>query len=295
MNMNIVSLLQSGVRLGLPLLLAGLGILVSSKCGIILLAMEGALELSAFFSVYFCFLTNNPFFGQLMGIVVSILFMLLFTAVVIKGRGNQVVSGVGFNFFATGVSSVLLAALMGTKNISPSVARLPVWEFPLVGWQSINLPISIVLVILTWLMLNYTNFGLRIRSIGENPAAADSLGVNVHRYQFLAMIIVGILGGIAGSELSIGQMGYYTRSLATTKGYMAFSVVVLGAYKPARILLAALLVGLIDGLQMRAQTFFNLPGQLFLSLPYLLTIVALIIGKKARGPASEGICYQREG
>lgn len=292
--MNIESLLQSAVRLGLPLLLAGLGILIASKSGIILIAMEGALELAAFFSVYFCFLTGSALFGQLMAVIVSILYMLLFTCIIIKGQGNQVVSGVGLNFFATGVSSVLLAALMDTKNISPSVNRLPIWDYPLVGQQSSNLLLGIFLAVGVWLLLNYTNFGLRIRAIGENPAAADSLGINVHRYQFLAMILVGILGGIAGSELSIGQMGYYTRSLATTKGYMAFSVVVLGTYRPGFILLASLLVGLIDGLQMRAQTFFDLPGQLFLSMPYLLTIFALIFAKKARGPASEGFAYERE-
>lgn len=292
--MSITSLLQSSVRLGLPLFLAALGILVSSKSGIILIAMEGALELAAFFSVYVCFLTGSPFWGLLAAILISVLFLELFTLVVIKGHGNQIVCGVGFNFFATGLASVLLASQMDTKNVSPQVPRLPVWDFPLVGQQSINLILGIVAILVVWFILDKTNFGLRVRSVGENPAAAASLGINVRKYQFLAMIIVGILAGIAGSELSIGQMGYYSRSLATTKGYMAFSVMVLGINKPRWIWLAALVVGLLDGLQMRAQSFFDLPGQLFLSLPYLLTIFALVIGKNGHSPASEGLVYERE-
>lgn len=292
--MSITSLLQSSVRLGLPLLLASLGILISSKSGIILIAMEGALELAAFVSVYVCFLSGNAFLGQFAAILVGILFLELFALVVLKGKGNQVVTGVGFNFFATGLASVLLSALMNTKNVSPQVARLPIWDFPLVGQQSINLIWGVVAVVAVWFILEKTNFGLRVRSIGENPASAASLGINVRKYQYLAMILVGILGGIAGSELSIGQIGYYTRSLSATKGYMAFSVMVLGMYKPKWIWLAALAVGLMDGLQMRAQSFFDLPGQLFLSLPYLLTIIALIVGKNAKSPASEGLVYERE-
>lgn len=290
----ITSLLQSSVRLGLPLLLGALGTLISSKSGIILIAMEGALELAAFFSVYVCYLTNSPVLGQLAAIAISILYLEIFALVIIKGRGNQVVSGVGFNFFATGLSSVLLAALMDSKNVSPQVPRLPVWDLPLVGQQSSNLLLGILCIVAAWFILEKTQFGLRMRSVGENPAAAASLGINVYKYQYLAMVLVGILSGIAGSELSIGQMGYYSRSLATTKGYMAFSVMVLGMYKPGWIMVAALAVGMMDGLQMRAQSFFNLPGQLFLSMPYLLTIVALIIGKNARSPASEGKIYERE-
>ncbi len=292
--MNITALLQSAVRLGLPLVVAALGILMASKAGIILIAMEGALELAAFFGVYICWLTELPFLGLAVGILSSIVYMLLFTLVVIKGRGNQVVSGVGFNFIATGLVSVMISALMDTKNVTEKVPRLPSITLPLLGQQSIILFIAIVATVIVWLILEKTVFGLRVRSIGENPATADSLGVNVYKYQFLAMILVGILGGIAGCELTLGQMGYYSRSIATTKGYMAFTVVILGAYRPFPIFIFGILIGLIDALQMRAQSFFDLPGQLFLSIPYILTLIALIFGKNAHGPKSEGEVYIRE-
>lgn len=292
--MNIPALLQSAVRLGLPLIVAALGVLIASKAGIILIAMEGSLEMSAFIGIYVCWLTQQPFVGLIAGILASVLYMELFTLVVIKGRGNQVVTGVGFNFVATGMVSVMLSALMNTKNVTEKVPKLPSVTLPGLGTQSVVFFIAIAVTIITWFILYKTNFGLRIRAIGENPATVDSLGVNVHKYQFIAMILVGVLAGIAGCELTLGQMGYYSRSIATTKGYMAFTVVILGGYNPIWIFVWGILTGLIDALQMRAQSFFDLPGQLFLSIPYILTLIVLCFSKRSKGPKHEGEVYIRE-
>lgn len=292
--MNYASLFASTFRIALPLLLAALGILLSSKSGIINLGMEGNMMFSAFFGVVAAYYTGSAWIGMLCAIASAVVFSLLFGYFVIRGKADQVVCGIGFNFFAAGTTAVMLSALLNTKNVTPLVARLPAVNLPVIGETSISIFIALVVLVATWFLLERTNFGLRIRAIGENPAAADALGVNVEKYQFIAMILVGVLAGLAGAELTLGQLGYFSRGITASRGYMAFSIVVLGAYNPLYIVFASIFIGFIDAFQIRAQSFFNLPGQFFIILPYLLTIVALVFGKKMNAPAHEGKPYNRE-
>ena len=292
--MSIVALLSSGARIALPLLLAALGILLSSKAGIIYIAMEGNMMFAAFFGVYAAYVSGSCYIGEIAAILSGIIFALVFGLVVINGRGNQVVCGVGFNFFVSGITSVMLGSLFGSKNVTPKVQRLPVLKLPLVGKLSINIVIGLIMLLLLWLMLRNTSLGLRIRSVGENPQAADSLGVKVYRYQYIALILVGVFAGLSGAELTLGQMGYFSRGITASRGYMAFAITVLGAYNPPLILVAALFIGIADAFQIRAQSYFNIPGQFFIILPYVMTILALVVGKHFKGPAHEGEPYIRE-
>ncbi len=291
--MELSTLISSTLRLGTPLLLAALGILISSKGGIVNMGMEGNMLFGAFIAAYITWLTNQPLLGLLLSIPAGIIYSLIMGAFIIKGRGDHVVCGLGMNFFIIGTTTVLLSVVWNSTGYSAEVPRLPHVQFPWLGQQSISLFISLILMVALWFFLERTNVGLRVCSVGEHPAAADSVGVDVVKYQFLSMAIAGALGGLAGAELSIGQMGYFVRQMSASKGFLAYSVVIFAGYNPFVTLLIAMFLGLLDAVQMRAQTMFNIPGQFLLILPYAVTLLSLVLVGNRKKPKAAGKTYIR--
>lgn len=291
--MSVISILASGVRISIPLIFAAFGILLVAKSGIVFLGMDGAMTTACFFGVYAAYVTENVWVALLASMLFSILYCLVFGIFVINGHGNQSVCGIGMNYLVNGLTSVLSVVLLNTQNVSPQVVRLPMVTLPVIGKVTVNFFILILMLALVWFLLKATNLGLRIRAVGENPAAADAVGIHVNKYKYIALIFSGILASLAGSELTLGQLGYYARGITESKGLIAFSIVVLGAYHPVLIVLSGLLIGCIDAFQMRAQAFFDLPGQVFIMLPYVMTIAALLLGKRVKGPAALGKPYIR--
>ncbi len=291
--MELSTLISSMLRLGVPLLLAALGVLVSSKSGIINLGMDGNMLLAAFASVYGTYLSGNPIVGLVVAVMVGVFYSLLLGFFIIKGRGNQVVCGLGLNFVVTGVTYVLLKVVWHSFGYSSPIPRLPQMDLPWLGQQSISLIIAIVAVFAVWFLLNRMNVGFRIRSVGENPAAADSVGVDVMKYQYLALAIAGFLGGLAGAELSTGQIGYFIKEMTAGKGFLAYSAVIFAGYNPLGVVLTTMLLSLFDAFQMRAQLLFNIPGQFFLALPYLVTLLALMGVSDLKKPKATGKIYIR--
>ncbi|MDL2294143.1 ABC transporter permease [Ruminococcaceae bacterium OttesenSCG-928-D13] len=291
--MELSTLISSMLRLGTPLLLAALGVLVSAKGGIVNMGMEGNMLFGAFMSVYVTYLTGQPMLGLLASIPAGIIYSLILGAFIIKGRGHQVVCGLGLNFVVIGCTTVLLSVVWNSSGYSTDVPRLPQVKLPFLGQQSISLFITAVLVVAVWFFLEKTNTGLRVRSVGENPAAADSVGVDVVKYQFLAMVIAGALGGLAGAELAVGQMGYFIKQMTASKGFLAYSAVIFAGYNPYAVVLTTMFIGLLDAVQMRAQTMLNIPGQFLLMLPYLVTLLALIFVGDKKKPKAAGKTYVR--
>lgn len=291
--MAVSTLISSTLRLGTPLLLASLGVLISVKSGIVNMGMEGNMLFGAFMATYLTDLTNMPLVGLAGGVVAGVLYSLTMGYLIIKGKGNHVVVGLGMNFIVTGTTMVLLAHIWKTSGRSDEVARLPQMKLPWLGQQSISLVIAILCVAAVWFLLNKMVFGLRLRSIGEHPAAADSVGVDVARYQFIALIIAGALGGLSGAELSIGQMGYFIKQMTASKGFLAYSAVIFAGYNPIFLVLTTMLLGFLDALQMRAQTLLKIPGQFLLMLPYLVTLFALMGVGDQRRPRAAGKIYTR--
>ncbi len=291
--MELSTLISSMLQLGVPLLLAGLGVLVTSKSGIVNMGMDGNMLLSAFAAAYGTYLTGSPLFGLVAAVVVGVLYSLLYGFFIIKGRGNQVVCGLGLNFVMTGVTYVLLKVIWHSSGYSSAIKRLPQINLPWLGQQSISLIITIIAVFAVWFLLTKMNVGLRISSIGENPAAADSVGVDVAKYQFLALAIAGILGGLAGGEVSIGQIGYFIKEMTAGKGFLAYSAVIFAGYNPFGVVITTMLLSLLDAFQMRAQTLINIPGQFFLTLPYLVTLIALAGVDELKKPKATGRTYIR--
>jgi general nucleoside transport system permease protein len=291
--MEISTLISSMLRLGVPLLLAALGVLVTSKSGIVNMGMDGNMLLSAFAAAFVTFLTGYPLLGLFAAVVVGALYSLLLGFFIIKGRGNQVVCGLGLNFVIVGMTYVLLKVVWHSSGYSSAIKRLPQMNLPWLGQQSISLIIVILAVFGVWFLLNKMNVGLRIRSVGENPAAADSVGVDVVKYQFLALLIAGVLGGLAGGELSVGQIGYFIKEMTAGKGFLAYSAVIFAGYNPFGVVITTMLLSLLDAFQMRAQTFLNIPGQFLLTLPYLVTLLALMGVGDLKKPKATGQTYIR--
>lgn len=291
--MEISTLLSSMLRLGVPLLIASLGVLISAKSGIVNMGMEGNMLFCAFIGALVTWWTDMPMVGMAAAVIAGLLYSLCMGVFIIKWRGNHVVVGLGFNFIMTGATTVMLKAVWNSSGNSAPLKRLPQMNIPWLGQQSITLIIAIFAVFAVWFLLNRMNMGFRIRAVGEHPAAADSVGVNVVKYRFIALAIAGILGGIAGAELSIGQMGYFTKQMTASKGFLAYSAVIFAGYEPLNVVLTTMLLGLLDAFQMRAQSLFHIPGQLLLMLPYLVTLLALFgVGDKKR-PKAAGQIYVR--
>jgi simple sugar transport system permease protein len=291
--MELSTLISSMLRLGVPLLLAALGVLIAAKSGIVNMGMEGNMLFCAFIAAYITDLTKNPILGLIIAALAGVLYSMLLGFFIIECRGNHVVCGLGLNFVMIGATTVLLKLVWNSSGNSAPVERLPQIQLPWLGQQSITLFIAIAAVVAVWFMLSKMNVGLRIRSVGEHPAAADSVGVNVIYYQFLVMAMAGILGGLAGAEMSIGQMGCFAKQMTASKGFLSYSAVIFAGYNTFGVLITTMLIGLLDAIQMRAQTMFNIPGQFLLMLPYLVTLIALMgVGDKKK-PKAAGKTYIR--
>lgn len=285
---------QSAIRIMLPLLFAALGVLLAARAGITYMSMEGAMLGSAFVAVYVDMVSGSPWMGQLAAMGFGVLYSLLLGFFIIKCRGNHVVCGLGLNFVALGGTIVMMSSVFGGYGASPSVEKLPLFELPLFGRQSVNLFIAAVATAAVIFLLRNTNFGLRVNAIGENTSAADSLGIHVDRYKFGVMIMAGALAGLAGSELTLGQMGFFANAMTASKGYLAYSAVVFAGFNPIAIIATTFILGFFDALQMRAQTFLSIPGEFLLTVPYVVTIIALVFSKYGNKPAMLGQIYERD-
>ncbi|MGI9951466.1 ABC transporter permease [Moorellaceae bacterium AZ2] len=304
---NLAGFLAATIRMATPILLASLGGVFTARVGIINFALEGIMLVGAFMGVYGSYVTGNPWIGVLMGSLGGLAVALILGYMSITVKADQVVAGTGINILSIGLTSYLLNVVFGIGAKPSAVAAFQEWavpglsNLPFVGpvlFRQIPLVyVALLLVPLTWYIIYKTPFGLSMRAIGENPRAADSLGINVYRVRYLAVIISGILGGLGGAFLSIGQLSVFMEKLTSGRGYVAWSTVTVGKWNPLGIMGASFLFGAADALQLRLQTLgFKIPYQFFLMLPYILTILVLagVVGRTVP-PASMGKPYGKEG
>ena len=290
--MSFLTLLSSGIRLTLPLLLAGMGVMLCARSGIVNMSLEGTMLFGAFTSVWAALTTGNPMLGQIAGATAGVLYSLILGFFIIYCRGNHAVCGLGMNFVAQGITTVLLGTMFGGGS-TPTTMPLPSVTLPLIGKQSVNFFLTILIVMILYILVYHTNFGLRLRAVGESPSTADALGVSVAKYRFIAMVLCGALGGFAGSELALGQIGCFTKLMTASKGFLAYSAVIFGGYGVIGTMISTFVLGMLDALQMRLQLLANIPGQLLLMLPYLFTLIAMIFVGNVHKPAALGKPYER--
>lgn len=290
-------LIRSTLRLATPLILAALGGVISERSGVVNIALEGMMLVGAFFGMLGSMITGSPWVGLLLGMTAGGLLGLSHALLTQKMRLNHIVSGVALNILALGLTTYILRYVMLSIGGSPSVNGLPEWRVPLVGPvlsnQNALFYLAIVLIVGLNFVLFVTPIGLRIRSAGEHPEAAQSVGIRVGMVRYATVTCSGILGGLAGVYLSLGQLNMFTEGMSGGRGFIALAAVIFGKWTPYGAAGAALFFGFFDALQMRLQGQaiggVVIPSEFMLMLPYLLTIIALagFVGR-ASAPAALG-------
>ena len=312
--------LDSTLRLSVPLILAALAGLFSERSGIIDIGLEGKMLGAAFAAATAAALTGSPWAGLAAGVAVSVLLAMVHGYACITHRGNQVVSGLALNILASGLTAVLGIAWFGQGGRTPQLpgeARFLPLEWPGAGAlrdvpglgavYSELLSGHNLLVYLAFLAapavawaLYRTRFGLRLRAVGENPHSVDAAGIPVPGLRYRALACTGVLCGVAGTYLSLAQSAGFINDMTAGKGYIALAALIFGKWRPAPAMLACLLFGLLDAVAIRLQGT-DLPGigeapvQLVQALPYVLTVVLLagFIGR-AVPPRALGVPYVKE-
>ncbi|AHC99903.1 ABC transporter permease [Leisingera methylohalidivorans] len=317
--LTIIQLLDSTVRLATPLLLACLAGLYSERAGIFDIGLEGKMLMAAFFSAAVAAVTGNVWLGLLAGIGSSLVLAGLHGVASITFRGNQLISGVAINFLAAGMT-VLIAqdwfqqggrtpSLFSGGRFGPitlpfadSLAGVPVLGpiyAELLSGHSILVYIAFLAVPATWWILSRTRFGLRLRAVGENPAAVDTAGVSVVGLRYAAVMICGLLCGIAGAYLATALQAGFVKDMTAGRGFIALAALIFAKWRPWHAMGACLLFGLLQAVALRFQNIelggITIPVQAMDALPYVLTVVILagFVGK-AIPPRAGGQPYVKE-
>ena len=313
-------LLDATIRLATPLVLAAFAALYGERAGVVDIGLEGKMLAGAFFSAAVAFSTGNPWLGLLAAIGASVVLSLIHGFACITHHGNQVVSGMAINILVAGLAPTLAYAWFqqgGQTPLLPGSARLPQIHLPgvealspipvvgpiyreLIDDANVMIWLTILVVIATHWVLTRTRFGLRLRAVGENPAAVDTAGISVTRLRYQAVIITGVLTGMAGAYLSTGHGAGFVRDMTAGKGYLALAALIFGKWRPWPTLFACLLFAFTDAVQVRLQgvplpVVGVIPVQFIQMLPYVLTVLLLagFVGK-AIAPKASGIPYVKE-
>lgn len=285
------SLVSSTIRMVTPILLAALGGALCARVGIFNVGLEGMVLVGAFSAIVGNHFTGNLFLAILVAALVSVLFSLLFAYMTIRLKANEIVVGVAINFLALGLTTFALRAIFGVKGAfyDKDMAGLPTWEIPvikdipvlgdIVSGHSPLVYLAFLAALLLYLFFYRTVTGFRVLAVGQNPVAARSLGLKVTELQVLAIVMCGALCGIAGAQLSLGQVTMFTEGMTAGRGFIALVAMMMGQSHPLGILASSFLFGLMDALSMRLQGF-SIPTQFTSMLPYLLTVVALFFVKE---------------
>lgn len=282
----IMALAVSTIRMATPITIGALGTLFAEQSGTMNLGAEGMMTMGAFFAVLGTYLTGNAWIGVLRGMIAGGLIALLHGFICIEIGGMQNLSGLGLNMFCLGLTAFLLRVIFNT-GISPSVESL--WSTPFLekvpfigkfmAAMSPLVYISFLLIAIIWFILNKTPFGLRIWAAGDDPKTLETAGINVWKIRYLCIVICGVLVGLGGAYLSLGQMDKYVDGMIVGKGMLAFVAVKMGKYKPWSILLMSLVFGFFDALQMQLQLnpAITIAPELIQMIPYVgaITIMAL--------------------
>ena len=294
-----LSLVFSTIRLATPLVWAAIGGLYSERSGIINIALEGLMLAGAFTAAAITFYAHSPWIGLGAAMIASALFALLLAVVCIRFKANEVVAGTGINILFLGLPAVLSGALFLSSGSTPQIPKEEL--LPELSQVSVISVAAVLLVALTHYVLYRTPFGLRLRSAGENPEAADAAGVHVLRIRYMGVILSGVLAGVGGAYLSIGQSSLFTRNMTAGRGFIALAALIFGKWRPLQTMLACLHFGFADALTIQMQGVAKLPSgedvpvQFIQMIPYVVTIVVLagFIGQ-SRAPGALGVPYDKE-
>ncbi|MEJ6781723.1 ABC transporter permease [Aminobacter sp. Piv2-1] len=317
---TLINVLNSTIRVSVPLLLACLAGLYSERAGVFDIGLEGKMLAGAFAGAAAAAVFASAWIGLLVAILVSIGMALVHGFASITHRGNQIVSGVAINFIAAGSTIILGQAWFQQGGRTPSLppeARFGAINLPgadalrdvpvigqlysgLLSGHSLLTYVAFLAVPFTWWVLFRTRFGLRLRAVGENPAAVDTAGISVAWLRYRAVICTGILTGMAGSYMALAQNAGFVKDMTAGRGYIALAALIFAKWRPVPAMFACLLFGFLDALSIRLQgtplpVIGKVPVQFMQALPYVLTVILLagFIGK-AIPPRAGGVPYVKE-
>lgn len=278
--------LTAGLRLAIPVGLAALGALVNERSGVLNLGLEGMMLSGAFAGYTTAEATGSPWLGLLAGAGVGVLLGLLLALLVVTIRANQIVTGISLTLLAGYATTYLFQQNYAIGQVPPRINRIDLWALVV---------LTLAAVALVAFLLTRTTFGLALGAAGEAPEAVDALGYPIERLRTQATALGGGLAGLGGAALVCGPLGLFIENVTAGRGWVALALVVFAGWKPAPAVAGALLFGLSDAVQLRLQgTSTAIPYELFIALPYLLTLVALVLRARAsRTPAALGVPYVR--
>ena len=295
-------ILTTMISLATPFLYAAIGEVFSQSSGVVNLGVDGIMLISAFAAFYTALITGNLWLGLLAAAVVGLLMGLLMSLISVTLKAEQGISGIGLYMFGLGLSSLLFETIIGTVK---TVVGFPPVKIPLLGDIPVIGPIlfrnsipvygAFLLVPLAWWVLEKTTLGSKIKAVGQNPAAADSLGISVDRIRYFSVCLGSVLAGIAGASLSIAILNLFQDNLTAGQGFIAVALVYFGGWSPLGVLGGALLFSVVNSFQLWMQVLgVKIPSGVAVMLPYLLTIAALTVTvNRVRQPAALNKPFER--
>ncbi len=317
---TVLTMMDSTIRLATPLILAAFAGMVAERSGVVDIGLEGKMLAAAFAAAAAAAITQSAWLGLGAALIVSVSVALVHAYACVTHNGNQVVSGMALNILVAGLGPTLAIAWFGLGGQTPSLsgpARFAGFALPMsellapipvfgpfykevVSGHNALVYATVFLVPLVALLIYKTRFGLRLRAVGENPHAVDTAGISVAAMRYRAMIVCGLLCGVAGAYLSTAHAAGFVRDMTAGKGYLALAAMIFGKWKPVPTVLACLLFAFADALQIRLQGVVipgigEIPVQAIQALPYVLTVVLLagFVGK-AVAPKASGIPYVKD-
>jgi simple sugar transport system permease protein len=299
------ALIAATLRYATPLLLGALGGIMSERSGVVNVGLEGMMLMGAFFGIFGADLLDSWFLGLLVGMAAGGALAFVHAFFSINLRADQIVSGIALNFLALGITGYIFLDHYGDQGTPDNIPRVPDVSIPgiknlsffgdAIGHMNTLTWVALILVVVLTIFLFRTPRGLRLRSVGEHPRAAETVGISVPRTRYIAVVMSGVLAALGGAYLSIGFVGSFNQGMTAGRGFIALACVIFGKWHPVGALGAALLFGFSTALAQRLPAFSPSGAVLFQALPYVLTLIAVagVIGR-SRPPAAVGQPYVKE-
>ena len=298
----LVGLIATGIRLAIPYLLAALGEMMTQRSGVYNLGLEGIMLMGAFFGFYVTFATHSPMLGVIAAIIAGALMGLLMAFISVTLQAEQGISGIGLSLLGWGLSGLFFRLYVGGIQ---TIEGLNPWKIPVLGDLPVIGPMffnhnviayfAFLLVPISWFVLFRTTWGLCVRAAGMTPQAVDTLGVSVTKIRYQCLILGGMLAGLAGATLTVANAHMFADNITAGRGFIAIALVYFGRWSPWGILAGSLLFSMADSFQLWVQVLgINFPYELAVMLPYIVTIVALMVSfGRVWPPAALGKPYER--
>lgn len=304
----IISLLSRALAMSTPLLFGSISEVIAERAGIMVTAIEGIFLIGAWGGFVGTYMTGSVSLGLITAMICGLIVAAIYGTICISMKQHQVVTGTALNILVAGFCTFFQRVLFGVPTTPLKIAPLKSLAIPLLSKIPVIGPIFFNQNILTYIvyfiipiayfLLYKTSIGLTVRSTGENPQAVDVAGINVNKVRFLVVLLAGIMGGIAGAYYSVGYLGMFTANIIGGRGWIAFAICFLGNWNPKGAAIGTVIFGLTEAVAIYMQTIGSgsfFPNELFIALPYILTIVLTVSRKNFNIPAQLGLPYSKEG